>query len=607
VAFLTVNEDCKRANAPRETHGLGSTLDKAHPGSNQRDAAAPSRPWPRRIAILVWALFLGTAISPSAIAARSHGPQISIVVGPVGEALTPIYVELAEQVAISAERSGATARRAYSPNATPEHVLAAVDGADIIVYLGHGTGYPNPCSATLNPETANGWGLQGAKARGTHDDSLADGSLAYFGEAWIARHARPAPGFVMIYSNVCYAPGAGEGHDAPSTPDVAAQRAGHYSRTPLAMGASAVFATDFYLGAASMVDALLGSPSTPYGEVFAADPRFDAAGLATMDHPYAAPGNELWLHRSRYFDGKLDYWYAFAGDPAASFAGAGSGLSSPRTYAPARDGTLLAGDHELVRFGDDGAIAGRRTLNLAAASAVTFSARQRQGDDPASWLQLGSLEPGWWVAESPAAYVGGIAAQGTLAPPRELELASGTHAAHAFDRSGAVVDARTLTLDEAEVTVADAEAVINGQRYVRVRDGDLAGFWIQPGPGVRLGAFLPPDPPSAESLAPDPTMSSSESPAPTPAVAEPSAAETAIPPPPPQAPPEAAAPSAPPSTTPTPPAAPSPPASPPPSATSSIGPSAAPTPTPTPLVTPVPTAVPPDATVEPSLAGTPGD
>jgi hypothetical protein len=368
---------------------------------------------------------------------------VALVVGPVGE-LAEIYRELADSAATSAERHGGVVRRAYSPDATPEQVLAAVEGADIVVYFGHGTGYPNPYSARLNPEAANGWGLQGPKARGTDDDSLADGSLAYFGEAWIARHAKPAPGFVMIYSNVCYAPGAGEGHDAPSTPEIATQRAGYYSRTPLAMGASAVFATDFYAGAATLVDALLRSPATPYGEVFAADPRFDPAGLTPMDHPYAAAGNQLWLHRSSYFGGKLDYWYAFAGDPAASFAGASSGgLATPRTYAPARDGMLLAGDHDLVRIGDDGAIAERRALHLDAASAVTFTARQRHGDDPTSWLQLDSLEPGWWVAESPAAYVSGIAAQGMLAPPRELELATGTHAGHRFDRTGAVVDART--------------------------------------------------------------------------------------------------------------------------------------------------------------------
>jgi hypothetical protein len=202
--------------------------------------------------------------------------------------------------------------------------MAAVKDADVVIYSGHGTGFPNPYSNTLNRAKINGWGLQGPKALGDHADSLGDGSLAYYGEDWIAAHARPAPGFVMIYSNVCYAPGAGEGSIPPSTRDEAVQRAGSYSRTPLAMGASAVFATDFYAGAASIVEGLLARPDLPYGTLFAADPHFDPDGLDAMPHPYAA-GSELWLHRSAYFDGKLDCWYAFAGDPAATFAGGRSG------------------------------------------------------------------------------------------------------------------------------------------------------------------------------------------------------------------------------------------------------------------------------------------
>jgi hypothetical protein len=509
---------------------------------------------------------------------------------PVGE-LTDAYRELADTASIAVERHGGMVRRAYSPDATPEQVLAAIDGADIVVYFGHGTGYPNPYSTTLNPEAANGWGLQGPKARGTHDDSLADGSLAYFGEAWIARHAMPAPGFVMIYSNVCYAPGAGEGHDAPSTPEVAAQRAGHYSRTPLAMGASAVFATDFYLGAATLVDTLLGSPATPYGEVFAADPRFEPDALTNLAHPYAAPGNELWLHRSRYFDGKLDYWYAFAGDPAASFAGAGSGLSRPRSYDPVRAGMLRAGRLELVRFAADGSVTERKVLEPTAASAVSFSARQRHASDDAMWLELAAPEAGWWVVESPAAYVAGIAAQSALAPARRLELAPGTHPGHAFDASGAATASATITLTQATSWVADAEALINGQRHLRVRDGQLAGLWVQASQAVQLGAVVIEQPgpaAGASSPAPSPTASATPRPLPSgpPGGGPPS---TVLPPPAPPAPtPATPAPSSVESPAPSPTPSPSATDTAAPSAPASATPSAEPTPSVTPTPTPIP-------------------
>jgi hypothetical protein len=247
--------------------------------------------------------------------------RVAVIVGPVGEELTPIYISLGEAAAAAAEQRGAVVARAYSPEATPENVLAAVEGANIVVYLGHGVGTPNPYSATPDPAVSNGWGLQGPNAVGTHADSWADGTLAYYGEAWIAANARPAPGWVMIYSNACYAPGASEGWDSPATPEQAAARVAAYSRAPLAeLGASAYFATDFFEGAAQLISTLLDNPTLPYGQAFVADPRFMAEGLSRVAHSSIAE-SELWLHQSSYFDGKTDYWYAFAGNPEATFGG----------------------------------------------------------------------------------------------------------------------------------------------------------------------------------------------------------------------------------------------------------------------------------------------
>ncbi|HEX2883041.1 MAG TPA: hypothetical protein VHQ42_00560 [Candidatus Limnocylindria bacterium] len=257
--------------------------------------------------------------------ARASTPvKVAVIVGPVGEELTPVYISLADAAAAAAEQRGATVARAYSPEATAEKVLAAVEGASIVVYLGHGVGTPNPYSATPNPATTNGWGLNGPNALGTHADSWQDGTLAYYGEDWIVEHARPAPGWVMIYSNACYAPGASEGFDTAATEEIAAERVSAYSRAPLErLGASAYFATDFFEGAAHLVGALLDRPDLPFGDVFASEPRFVADGLVRLPHASLA-GTETWLHRSAYFEGKVDYWYAFAGDPTASLASGAS-------------------------------------------------------------------------------------------------------------------------------------------------------------------------------------------------------------------------------------------------------------------------------------------
>jgi len=260
-------------------------------------------------------LLIGQAASPAAVSAAGP-PRVAIIVGPVGD-LTETYIEIAEISATRAEALGAVVARAYSPAATPENVLAAVEDANIVLYLGHGIGVPNPYSQDPDPETVNGWGLQGPDARGDHSDSWQDGTLAYYGEAWLAANARPAPGFVMIYSNACYAPGAGEGMHPPATLDEAASRVSGYSRAPLMeMGASGYFATDFYGGAAELIGAMLADPSLSVGQVFTMEPRFEEDGVTRLPHA-SLPGHEVWLQRSAYFDGKVDHWYAFAGDPEA--------------------------------------------------------------------------------------------------------------------------------------------------------------------------------------------------------------------------------------------------------------------------------------------------
>ncbi|MBW3612322.1 MAG: hypothetical protein KY392_00515 [Chloroflexi bacterium] len=297
-----------------------------------------------RLALLL-ALFIGLLLGSLSLPAPSRAAtpvRVAIIVGPVGD-LTPVYLALAEAAAGAAEAHGAEVARAYSPNATAEAVLTAVAGAHIVVYFGHGVGSPNPYGPA-SPATTNGWGLNGPNARGTHDDSWRDGSLAYYGEAWIAEHARPAPGWVMIYSNACYAPGASEGFDTPASEAVAAARVGAYSRGPLAdMGASAYFATDFFEGAAHLLAELLSAPQRAYGEVFASEPRFVPDGLVRLPHP-SVEAAETWLHRSAYFDGKVDYWYAFAGNPAATLFGD----ATAATHAP------LAGTTEPI----DGVVIG---------------------------------------------------------------------------------------------------------------------------------------------------------------------------------------------------------------------------------------------------------
>lgn len=331
--------------------------------------------------MLTWVLVLATLLAGLGLAAPARGAvpiRMAVIVGPVGAELTPVYLALAEAAAAAAESRGAEVARAYSPDATAERVLEAVAGASIVVYFGHGVGSPNPYSTSPDPATTNGWGLNGPNARGDHADSWQDGTLAYYGESWIAANARPAPGWVMIYSNACYAPGAGEGFDEPATEEVAGQRVSAYSRAPLAeLGASAYFATDYFEGAAHLVGALLDQPDRAYGDLFATEPRFAADGLVRLPHG-SVEGAETWLHRSAYFDGKVDYWYAFAGDPGASLAGGAGGSLGAVSAAPdigemAAEGVLIG---EASSYSETAGWEGIPTVALPPATGIAPSSEE---------------------------------------------------------------------------------------------------------------------------------------------------------------------------------------------------------------------------------------
>ena len=434
--------------------------------------------------VLVIATLVATLLGSLGLAVPAHaatGVKVAIIVGPVGEELTPVYISLAEAAADAAETRGATVARAYSPDADQKSVRKAVRDANIVIYLGHGVGSPNPYSDTPSASTTNGWGLNGPKRRGDHSDSWADGSLAYYGESWIAQHARPAPGWVMIYSNACYAPGASEGFDDPATEEIAAARVGAYSRGPLAdLGASAYFATDFYEGAAHLVATLLDAPDLPYGDVFASEPRFVADGLVRLPHS-TVEGAETWLHRSPYFEGKVDYWYAFAGDPTASLAQlSGTALWQPGMAFPAGGtSTVLA-----APYAESPGHEGQATVVLAAEL-------------------IGRLPAGTDTIEVCATRCASLPVVAEL-PPDDRPSAA------AFDQPALAISQHAWPL------VTDRP--IDGQPLtvrLRLHPAPLTTPAPTPSASPPPSVLLPPPPPVALPATSAPTPSSSPTPAPT--------------------------------------------------------------------------------------------
>lgn len=270
---------------------------------------------------------------PPPATAAGAGLKVAIIVGPVGS-LTDNYRYRGDQVAAAARAAGATVVKAYSPRATFANVINAVRGANIIVYFGHGNGYPNPYSGTELKDRDNGWGLNRTTTHGDKDDWSR--TMVYCGErALLGRLGssdgaaqrryckggpiRPAADFVMIYGQAHYTPGFGERYsrsDPRTTYYQARQRVRNYSYPVLRLGASAFFASA-YSDADRLLARLFANPRSGFGWAFRQGRGYDADALRTSAHPDLDA--RIWVQKT-VIDGfhfsQPDYWYAFAGNPS---------------------------------------------------------------------------------------------------------------------------------------------------------------------------------------------------------------------------------------------------------------------------------------------------
>src|SRR5690349_954796 len=224
---------------------LRSCLGLACPG--RTETTSLNRTTQRAIAALLVGLVAALgAIAPVAAAARV--PKVAVVVGPVGDSITPRYKALANEAASVARRSGAEVVKVYTPNATWPAVREAITGASIVVYLGHGNGWPSRYRDPLYPPSQNGFGLNPVAGG---DNS----AHQYFGEASVD-NVHLAKGAVVLLSHLCYASGNTEPGLPEGTVDQAIARVDNYAAGFIRAGAAAVVA-EAHMGPAWYVSQLL--------------------------------------------------------------------------------------------------------------------------------------------------------------------------------------------------------------------------------------------------------------------------------------------------------------------------------------------------------------
>jgi flagellar hook assembly protein FlgD len=160
-------------------------------------------------------------------------PKAVFIVGPTN-GMTDSNLVDAEKMAVQAEAAGMDVRRVFFPHATWDNVLANIQNASLVVYMGHGYGWPSPYTNVLTESRQDGFGLN------SFDGSARD-QYTYYGATPIRNNIVLAPSAVVILVHGCYTAGNGENGSIPG-PDVARQRVDNFASGFLAAGAEAVFA-----------------------------------------------------------------------------------------------------------------------------------------------------------------------------------------------------------------------------------------------------------------------------------------------------------------------------------------------------------------------------
>ena len=219
-----------------------------------------------RLTILAIAFALVAVVSvANPTPAAAAGMKVVVIVGPVGSS-TANYIYNAKRYATRARSYGATVVEIYSPNATWAKVKPALQGAKVVIYLGHGNGSPSPYP--WSAYSKDGFGLNAAAGKG-------NSNTKYYGEYYIENRVVLAPNAVVILNRLCYAAGNSEWGRANPTKAVAKKRVDNYGAGFLRANARAVFAEG--ITSASYILYGLFKTNRTIGEIFKSSSNWNGA------------------------------------------------------------------------------------------------------------------------------------------------------------------------------------------------------------------------------------------------------------------------------------------------------------------------------------------
>ena len=233
------------------------------PEHNSGAQRASSRRIRSLLTAVLAALFLATATTATAPEAQAATRKVVIVVGPVGGA-TANYMTSANKLADQARSYGASVTKVYTPNATWSRVYEAAKGANLLIYLGHGNGWPSP-HAPFDVKSKDGMGLNATAGSG-------NSNTKYFGEYYMAKLAL-AKNAVVVLNRLCYASGNNEWGAGNPTKSTAIKRVDNYGYGFLRAGREGgLRQRDHRAWATSCAACSRSTAGTTLGKVFWTDP-----------------------------------------------------------------------------------------------------------------------------------------------------------------------------------------------------------------------------------------------------------------------------------------------------------------------------------------------
>ncbi|HEU0242977.1 MAG TPA: hypothetical protein VFQ75_03675 [Candidatus Limnocylindrales bacterium] len=233
------------------------------PDHSQGAQRASSRKIRSLLISIFAALVVVTGVTASAPEAHAATRKVVIVVGPVGSA-TSSYKDSANKLADLARSYGASVKKVYSPYATWGRVRDAAVGANLLIYLGHGNGWPST-HYPYSTATKNGMGLNSSYGNG-------NSNTKYYGQDYMLRLDLASHSVVML-NRLCYASGNNEWGEGNPTKSTAIKRVDNYGYPFIKAGAQAVFASGI-TGMSYVIKGLFrATAATTMASLFWTDPN----------------------------------------------------------------------------------------------------------------------------------------------------------------------------------------------------------------------------------------------------------------------------------------------------------------------------------------------